>query len=106
MVSFIFIKSIDIMYVVGIQFLVAILLNIPVDRLLKKVDIPLNESDPYNYTFSLMWKEIVKVVVVVCILAVVSYFGRLAIRSIPSPFDVWFCTVTRTYFEASLEVRT
>ena len=87
MVSFIFIKSIDIMYVVAIQFLVAILLNIPVDRLLKKVDIPLHENDPNNYTFSLMWKEIVKVVVAVCILAVVSYFGRLMIRSIPSPFD-------------------
>ena len=87
MVSFIFIKSIDIMYVVAIQFLVAILLNIPVDRLLKKVDIPLHENDPNNYTFSLMWKEIVKVVVAVCILGVISYFGRLAIRLIPSPFD-------------------
>jgi len=87
MVSFIFIKSIDIMYVVAIQFLVAILLNIPVDRILKKVDYPLHENDPNNYTFSLMWKEIAKVVVVVCILAVVSYFGRLVIRLIPSPFD-------------------
>jgi hypothetical protein len=87
MVSFLFIKSIDIMYVVAIQFLVAILLNIPVDRLLKKVDIPLDENAPNNYTFSLMGEEIAKVVVAVCILAVVSYFGRLAIRSIPSPFD-------------------
>jgi hypothetical protein len=87
MVSFLFIKSIDIMYVVAIQFLVAILLNIPVDRLLKKVDIPLDETTPNNYTLSLMGEEIAKVVVAVCILAVVSYFGRLVIRSIPSPFD-------------------
>jgi len=75
------------MYVVAIQFLAAILLNIPVDRLLKKVDTPLHENDPNNYTFLLMWKEIAKVVLAVCILAAVSYIGRLTIRLIPSPFD-------------------
>lgn len=87
MVPFIFIKSIDIMFVVAIQFLVAIILNIPIDRLLKKIDVPLHENDHNNYTFSLMGEELTKVVVAVCILAVVSYFGRLVIRSIPSPFD-------------------
>ena len=87
MVPFFFIKSIDIMYVVAIQFLVAILLNIPVDRLLKKADIPLHENDTNNYTFLLMGEEIAKVIIAVCILGVISYFGRLVIRLIPSPFE-------------------
>ncbi len=50
MVSFLFIKSLDIMFVVAIQFLAAILLNIPVDRFLKKVDIPLHENNPMLLT--------------------------------------------------------
>jgi len=87
MVSFLFIKSLDIMFVVAIQFLAAILLNIPVDRFLKKVDIPLHENNPNNYTFSIMVTELAKVIIAVCILAAVSYFGRLTIRLIPSPFE-------------------
>lgn len=90
MVSFLFIKSLDIMFVVAIQFLAAILLNIPVDRFLKKVDIPLHENNPNNpnnYTFLIMVTELAKVIIAVCILAAVSYFGRLTIRLIPSPFE-------------------
>jgi len=86
MLPFRLVKSLDIMYVVAIQFLTAITINVVIDSIVKKHDKPI-EYNKSNITYNIFLKYISITVIIVCIFAVISYFSRLAIRHIPSPFD-------------------
>ena len=87
MVPFRLVKSFDIMYVVSIQFLTAIGLNIFIDSVVKRFDTVDDENKKIKYTYRDFIKQILIVVIIVSIFAVVSYFARLTIKHIPSPFD-------------------
>ena len=86
MFHFRLVKSLGIMYVVAIQFLTAITINVLIDNIVKKYDKP-TEYNKSDITYNHFLKYILITVIIVCIFAVISYFARLAIRNVPSPFD-------------------
>ena len=87
MIPFRLVKSLDIMYVVAIQFIVAILLNVIIDSAVKKVDNTEDDNTKMVYTYYNFIKHLLVVVLIVCIFAIISYFTRLLIKHIPSPFN-------------------
>lgn len=86
MFHFRLIKSLAIMYVVAIQFLTAITINVIIDNIVKKHDKSI-EYNKSNITYKSFLKYSLITVIIVCIFAVISYFARLAIRNVSSPFD-------------------
>ena len=87
MIPFRLVKSLDIMYIVAIQFLLAVGLNIVLDSIVKRFDSVDDEHKQVEYTYPDFIKQILIVIIIVCIFAVVSYFARATIKHIPSPFD-------------------
>ena len=87
MIPFHLVKTLDIMYVVAIQFVIAIGLNIIIDRVFKKLDNTEHDNKKIEYTYVNFIKHILIIVLIVCIFAIISYFARLQIKQIPSPFN-------------------
>ena len=87
MIPFRLVKSLDIMYVVAIQFIVAILLNVIIDGVLERIGHLEEDNTTIVYTYSNFVKHLLIAILVISIFAVVSYFARLTIKHIPSPFN-------------------
>ena len=87
MIPFRLVKSLDIMYVVAIQFIVAILLNVIIDGVLERIGHLEEDNTKIVYTYSNFVKHLLITILVISIFAVVSYFARLTIKHIPSPFN-------------------
>ena len=87
MLPFRLVKSLGIMYVAAIQFMIAIGLNIIIDSAVKKFDKTEDDNIKIEYTYYNFIKHILVVVVIVCIFAIISYLARITIKDIPSPFD-------------------
>ena len=87
MMPFRLVKSLDIMYVVAIQFILAIILNVIIDGSIEHIDRIEDDNTKMVYTYYNFIKHLLVVVLIVCIFATISYFTRLLIKHIPSPFD-------------------
>lgn len=75
-------KSLNVVYIVILQFLFAIIINIALDKSILYYDIPSDYTDRLHILI-----EFVKLIIVLGCLGIASYVGRLLIRRIPSPFD-------------------
>ena len=87
MIPFRLVKSLDIMYVVAIQFVVAILLNVIIDGVLERIGHIEEDNTKIVYTYSNFVKHLLIAILIISIFAIVSYFARLTIKHIPSPFN-------------------
>ena len=87
MIPFRLVKSLDIMYVVAIQFVVAILLNVIIDGVLERIGHLEEDNTKIVYTYSNFVKHLLIAILIISIFAIVSYFARLTIKHIPSPFN-------------------
>jgi uncharacterized protein (DUF486 family) len=87
MIPFRLVKSLDIMYVVAIQFIVAILLNVIIDGVLERIGHLEEDNTKIVYTYSNFVKHLLIAILIISIFAIVSYFARLTIKHIPSPFN-------------------
>jgi len=87
MIPFRLVKSLDIMYVVAIQFVVAILLNVIIDGVLERIGHIEEDNIKIVYTYSNFVKHLLIAILIISIFAIVSYFARLTIKHIPSPFN-------------------
>ena len=87
MIPFRLVKSLDIMYVVAIQFIVAILLNVIIDGVLERIGHIEEDNTKIVYTYSNFVKHLLIAILIISIFAIVSYFARLTIKHIPSPFN-------------------
>jgi hypothetical protein len=80
--GFYIVKSFNVVYIIIIQFLVAILINIALDKTILYYDVPTDNTDKLHILI-----EFVKLIIVLGCLGILSYVGRVFIRHIPSPFD-------------------
>jgi|Laugrespbdmm15dd_1035085.scaffolds.fasta_scaffold01537_4 hypothetical protein len=80
--GFYLVKSFNVVYIIIIQFLVAILINIALDKTILYYDVPTDNTDKLHILI-----EFVKLIIVLGCLGIFSYIGRVFIRHIPSPFD-------------------
>ena len=87
MIPFRLVKSLDIMYVVAIQFIVAILLNVIIDGVLERISHLEEDNTKIVYTYSNFVKHLLIAILIISIFAIISYFARLTIKHIPSPFN-------------------
>lgn len=87
MIPFRLVKSLDIMYVVAIQFIVAILLNVIIDGVLERIGHLEEDNTKIVYTYSNFVKHLLIAILIISIFAIISYFARLTIKHIPSPFN-------------------
>ena len=87
MIPFRLVKSLDIMYVVAIQFIVAILLNVIIDGVLERIGHLEEDNTKIVYTYSNFVKHLLIAILIISIFAIASYFARLTIKHIPSPFN-------------------
>lgn len=87
MIPFRLVKSLDIMYVVAIQFIVAIILNVIIDGVLERIGHLEEDNTKIVYTYSNFVKHLLIAILIISIFAIVSYFARLTIKHIPSPFN-------------------
>ena len=87
MIPFRLVKSLDIMYIVAIQFVVAILLNVIIDGVLERIGHLEEDNTKIVYTYSNFVKHLLIAILIISIFAIVSYFARLTIKHIPSPFN-------------------
>ena len=87
MIPFRLVKSLDIMYVVAIQFIVAIILNVIIDGVLERIGHLEEDNTKLVYTYSNFVKHLLIAILIISIFAIVSYFARLTIKHIPSPFN-------------------
>ena len=87
MIPFRLVKSLDIMYVVAIQFVVAIILNVIIDGVLERIGHLEEDNTKIVYTYSNFVKHLLIAILIISIFAIVSYFARLTIKHIPSPFN-------------------
>ena len=75
------------MYVVAIQFVVAIILNVIIDGVLERIGHLEEDNTKIVYTYSNFVKHLLIAILIISIFAIVSYFARLTIKHIPSPFN-------------------
>ena len=80
--GFYLVKSLNVVYIIILQFLAAILINIALDKTILYYDAPSDNRDKLHILI-----EFVKLIIVLGCLGIASYVGRVFIRHIPSPFD-------------------
>lgn len=80
--GFYLVKSLNVVYIIILQFLAAILINIALDKTIFYYDVPSDYTDKLHILI-----EFVKLIIVIGCLGIASYLGRVFIKRIPSPFD-------------------
>lgn len=92
-IPFRIIKSLDIVYVMIIQFIIAVIFNIVFDHYFntnvkKRMDEIDNDNKNKNVSKTYIYiREILNMFLILSILGVASYLGRQFVKVIPSPFD-------------------
>lgn len=88
-IPFRIIKSLDIVYVMIIQFIIAVVINIVFDHYFNiNVKERMDEIDNKNNSKTYIYiRELLNICLILSILGVASYLGRQFVKVIPSPFD-------------------